>query len=560
MFEIAVADGALNGLFLVFLYVSVGGLACRWLVPRLSPSARLLAAVMLAAQIFVIVRSQTIDPATHFEGLLWELRHEWNIPTTLSFAQLATVGALGILLGWIAREKPGWNRLYLAAMGLIFLFLSIDEYFKVHEPIEFWYLIYAAAGAIVALVTALVTARSLRQSRIWYVCLLGGLALSAAGGILFERLNRACDSLAFLRFDGCFHLFVWEEASELLGIWLALVAMLGLFSELRPAAPRLARRVILFLPLIALLMLTMNAMLPGLELPLLAQPAAVEFESDVRLRGFRLDQHGAHGQRISARLYLSAKQKRYLWLGYSIHLLDQSSGESVAGGDAWVDRQHGVWLLGRNHEQVYRQMLAVDMPQETPANRALWIVLTLWRPQDEEYVEQVIRASDHRLLSDTQVVLGEAVLRKTAAAAPLTKPLADFDNGFALSLVKLPTQALASEPLTLTFGWRANAPGEADWMQFLHFQHQESGGSWAFDQQPLGDRLPTRLWYDGLADSETWTVSLPEDLPAGDYQVLTGLYRLGDQTRLIARDASGNPFTDSAVPLGNLFILNPNSE
>ena len=555
MFEIAVADGALNGLFLVFLYLSVGGLAYRWLVPRLSPSARLLAAVMLAAQIFVIVRSQTIDPGTHFEGLLWELRHEWNIPTTLSFAQLATVGALGILLGWIAREKPGWNRLYLAAMGLGFLFLSIDEYFKVHEPIKFWYLIYAAAGAVVALVTALVAARSLRQSRIWYVCLLGGLALSAAGGILFERLNRACDSLAFLRFDGCFHFFVWEEASELLGIWLALVAMLGLFSELRPPPPRFARRVILFLPLIALLMLTLNAMLPSLELPLLAQPAAVEFESDVRLRGFRLNQRGARGERISAWLYLSAKQKRYLWLGYSIHLVDQSSGKSVASGDAWVDRQHSFWPLGRNHVQVFRQMIDVDMPQETPANRALWIVLTLWRPKVEGYSKQVIHESDHRMLSDTQVVLGEAVLRKTAAAAPLTKPLAEFDNGFALGAVKLPLQAHAGEPLTLMFDWRANAPGGEDWVQFLHLGHVESGHWWVFDQQPLGARLPTRLWYDGLADSETWTVSLPEDLPAGEYQVFTGLYHLEDQARLIARDASGNLFTDSAVPLGSLSIV-----
>lgn len=557
MFEIAVADGALNGLFLVFLYTSIGGLAYRWLVPRLSTSARLLAAVMLAAQIFVIVRSQTINPGTHFERLLWALRLEWNIPTTLAFTQLATVGALAMLVVWLAREKPGWNRLYLVAMGLVFLFLSIDEYFRVHEPIKYWYIMYAAAGAVVALITAIVAARARASARVWYICLLGGLALSAAGGILLERLNRACDSLAFLRFDECFHFFVWEEASELLGVWLALVAMLGLFSELRPAPPRLARRVILFLPMIALLMLTINAMLPSLELPLLAKPASVEFESDVRLRGFRLDQRGAHGERISAWLYLSAKQKRYLWLGYSIHLVDQSSGKSVASSDAWVDRQHGVWLLGRNHEQVYRQMIAVDMPQETPANRALWIVLTLWRPQDEEYLEQVIRASDHRLLSETQVVLGETVLRKTPDAAPLTKPLAEFDNGFALSPIELPIQALAGESLRLTFDWRANAPGEEDWAQFLHLGHVESGQWWIFDQLPLGDRLPTRLWYDGLADGETWTVSLPEDLPAGDYQVLTGLYRLEDHARVIARDASGNPFTDSVVPLGSLLILDP---
>ena len=91
-------------------------------------------------------------------------------------------------------------------------------------------------------------------------------------------------------------------------------------------------------------------------------------------------------------------------------------------------------------------------------------------------------------------------------------------------------------------------------MQFLHFVNEENGTLWNHDQQPLGSRLPTRLWYRGLADTETWQVPVPADLEPGKYRVFTGLYRAGDQQRVPAVDADGTPFVDARVPLGVLTI------
>ena len=52
------------------------------------------------------------------------------------------------------------------------------------------------------------------------------------------------------------------------------------------------------------------------------------------------------------------------------------------------------------------------------ANRALWVVLTVWRERrNGEYVSQKVLASDHQLLDDTQVILGELAL---PAATPAT--------------------------------------------------------------------------------------------------------------------------------------------
>ena len=97
-------------------------------------------------------------------------------------------------------------------------------------------------------------------------------------------------------------------------------------------------------------------------------------------------------------------------------------------------------------------------------------------------------------------------------------------------------------------------PDPTNYVQFLHLGHVDSGKWWVYDQQPLGPRMPTRLWYSGLADSEVWAAPLPADLTSGEYAVFTGLYRLSDQQRLPVKGKDGIPFVDARVPLGFLTL------
>ena len=133
-------------------------------------------------------------------------------------------------------------------------------------------------------------------------------------------------------------------------------------------------------------------------------------------------------------------------------------------------------------------------------------------------------------------------------------PVAVFENGFLLEQVQLPESARAGQTLNVTFWWRSDRDETEELAQFLHFVQVGSGEWSGYDQQPLGARLPTRLWYRGLADSETWAVPLPVELAPGQYQVFTGLYRLSDQQRVAASDADGAPFLDARVPLGALAV------
>ena len=409
--ELFVSAETLTRAFAFSLYV-LSSVSYWRLFPRLSPASRRLASIMLAAQIVVIAVAMEIQPASEFEEWLWDLGKEWNIPTTLASTQLALVGSTALVTAWLARARPAWERLYLVGIGLLFLFLAWDEYFILHERILNWKRIYVAGGVAVATATIAV---ALRSPRIWHLYLLVGLAISAVGAIFFELLSPTCGPLGFLRLDGCLRLSFWEELLEFLGIWLTLVAMLGQFSDAVPMPKPRVRRFLYALPALWILLLFVNSLIPRLELRLLAQPASVQFGTGVHLHGYRID---GDTETSALWLYASARQRDYMGfgvrMGYSVHLVDPISGESVASHSEYVNVEQAVWLLTPGYAPIFRHRMEVDIPP--PAAR-LWVALTVWRKKRSgEYVSQEVHSSDHRLLNETQVILGELVIPAAPAA------------------------------------------------------------------------------------------------------------------------------------------------
>ena len=364
-----------------------------------------------------------------------------------------------------------------------------------------------------------------------------------------DALPLMCKRLGSVQLEGCLRFYNLEESFEFLGVWLILVAVLGGLTE---SALKLRRFVILFLlvlPVCWILLLTNDAWRPRLELQFMAQPASIAFESGLHLHGYSLDWNT---ESVVLWLYPSAWRSNYHELGFSVHLVDQAGGESVANRNIHAQPQAHL-LLAPGYAHVYRQKIAVEIPPETPNNRAYWITLSVWRDEGDGFVSQKVLESDHQLLNETQVILDELAL--PAASAVSFVPLADFGDAYTLGTVDLPQSASAGTAFAISFAWRANVAGGEDLVQFLHFGHQASGEWWVYDQQPLGARLPTRLWYKGLADSEQWDVPLPADLAPGRYEVFTGLYRHSDRQRLPASDAHGTPYLDARIPLGFLTVL-----
>ncbi len=545
----ALLQGLLH--FSVFLlYCLAGGLYFRWLMPLLNVKANRLAVFMLLAQIVLVGLAYFHQPASDFDRWLWDLDGEYNMFSTLAAAQFALVGSFAILTGWMASACLAWQRLYFAGIGLLFVILTYDEYHGLRAIGSGWQLQYAALGVGVAIATALIARRSPPNMRKWYICFLTGLALSSAGALFLDEVPCSQGALGPWRIDadGCLIIKPVEEILESLGIWLALVAMLGLFSNMTPRLKRALPRRLSLLALALILLLLLPFLSTAVELRLWSRQTNVRFESKIIIEAFRLQNDE---DSLAVALFLSSGNwHNYSGLGYSIHLVDQVSGKSAAHVDKNISRRY-TWKTTLYEPRLkYLQRSLVAIPPDAPKNRAMWIVLTHWR-QDKgsgKFINQKALASDLQLLSDAQVILGEYVIRSDAEPSPAA-PLVTFDNGFALQGIELPERSQIGENLRVMFSWRSDADGLEDYIQFLHFGREEGDEWWGYDQQPLGPRLPTRLWYNGLSDSEVWQVPLPADLAPGQYSVYTGLYRSRDQQRVIAET-----FPDSRVPLGSLLV------
>jgi hypothetical protein len=505
--------------------------------------------LFLAAQVVVIGLSLTYETSSSFEIWLWHLDREWNVPATLASLQLALIGFVALLIAWRAVTQKTWQRLYFAALGTLFLFLAYDEYAVLHEFVHDWKKYYYLAGGIVVALTLVVASLSERSAWKWHGLLLVGLAMSALGGLVVEA---NCGHPFFVAIDLCEMHFKVEEPLEFVGMWLALLALLRQLDFL-PASARIWRALYVF-PLLWLLLLVLSPAVYSVERYRSDSSLAdVQFETGLRLLGYRIGR-----SKDSAHLFLSPgpwdfKGRNFAGLGYSIDLIDQATGESVLSHDKVA--HHHFFMLGPGYMPIYRQWVDIDRPETLPTNRAYSIVLALWREDGDAYPRQRILASDHPLLGDTQVALGELVIQaENTAASPLLNPLAAFNNGVLLADAEWPERAGAGAIMPIDFTWRSVVDGEEDHAQFLHLRHAESGEWWVYDQLPLGPRLPTRLWYAGLSDSETWQAPLPADLAPGRYSISTGLYRSRDRERVPAKNADGSTFHDGRVPLGSLVV------
>lgn len=530
---------------LLILFVPVYLISYWRLIPSLSPTARRLAGAMLALQVTVIGLSLFVQPATAFEERLWSINREFNIPSIAASMQLGSVAGVALLGAWLAKQHPTMTRLYLFGLFLVFAWVALDEFlsFKSYTRESSWILSTIVLGLVTVAATILVAARSPRSIWKWHACFLAGLAMNALGAFFVDQLPSS-GTRGYM-----------EEALEILGAWLALIAVLGQFTVALPSPSARVRRLLYLVPALSILLLLLYHFTPHLEMRLLAQPANVQYQSAISLRGYRIDRGD---DKFDFRLYSAANVWRWNSInsdvvGYSLDLIDQASGETVANHNEYVSQQLEFLLFGPDYLPVYRDATELVIPPTTPANRALWLVLTFWRNEDDDFIRQKVLQSDLPLLSDSQVILSEFAL-PAASAAPSATPLAQFDDRFSLTAAILPEQVTAGADLLIAFSWRSETEGREDLAQFLHLGHVKSGEWWVFDQPPLGARLPTRLWYSGMEDTETWVAPLPADLAPGNYAVYTGLYRQSDKERLPVTSADGKLFPDARVPVGVLTV------
>ena len=536
----------------LLLYVPFGIFIIRRIFPRLSLFSKRLTIGLLLAQVIVISVSLVFSTTSDFWHWLWDLNREGNVPALLASAQYMLAGAVAILAAWHCPRQMAWQRFYLAAFGVLVLILMADESLALHDRNRDLVVVYVLLGPVFLALSALAAARAPKQNRIWHIGLVVGLGIAGFGEVVVEQFRRVhiCGSVGFIELSRCLEPYYLEEPLAFLGIWLALVALLGHLSTVAPSPSGRVKLTLLVLPCLWMLLVFFVSPIHQPAPPVWAQPASVVFESGTQINGYQIDREA---NQVSVIMYFPVGLNT-TDIGYSIHVVDQISLKSVISHNRYVRRRYRkVTGLHSDFWPLYNQKIALTFPPDTPTNHAYWIVLTLWREADEGFLRQKILSSDLALHDNMQVILGEIALRDLQSTSSASL-LAVFENGFTLEEAELPQRAQSGETLPLRFAWRSDVDEMEDHIQFLHLGNEDTGAWFVYDQQPLGPRLPTRLWYPGLADSETWQVPLPDDLAPGRYSLFTGLYRVEDQERVPAADANGTRWLDNRVALGTLFI------
>jgi hypothetical protein len=103
--------------------------------------------------------------------------------------------------------------------------------------------------------------------------------------------------------------------------------------------------------------------------------------------------------------------------------------------------------------------------------------------------------------------------------------------------------------LPVTLYWRAGAETSDSYWVFLHLVDSSGRIVAQHDSPPAGGALPTEIWVTGEVIADRHEVALPPDLPAGDYTLQVGLYRLDTFERL--------PVASSLPSAGDALDLTP---
>jgi hypothetical protein len=99
----------------------------------------------------------------------------------------------------------------------------------------------------------------------------------------------------------------------------------------------------------------------------------------------------------------------------------------------------------------------------------------------------------------------------------------------------------SGQELHVSLDWLPAGPLERDYSVFLHVLNGAGTLVAQSDGPPAGGEWPARYWLAGVPVHDVREVRLPADLPAGQYRVTAGLYRLDRGERLAASPSGPEP-------------------
>jgi hypothetical protein len=148
------------------------------------------------------------------------------------------------------------------------------------------------------------------------------------------------------------------------------------------------------------------------------------------------------------------------------------------------------------------------------------------------------------------VTLGQVAIKADVPAEPppMSQPMGATFAG-AIELLGYDAAELPGA-LEVTLHWRNLEPLDTDYTVFVHVLGDDDQVIAQDDVQPKGGTYPTSVWDVGEVIVDPHSLTLPPGLPAGQYRLRVGMYRLETGERLPV-DANGDSVEVGPIELGH---------
>jgi hypothetical protein len=242
----------------------------------------------------------------------------------------------------------------------------------------------------------------------------------------------------------------------------------------------------------------------------------------------------------------------------SVHLLTKPDENLAAQEDLQLgDWKYptSAWLPGLS----VGTDVEIKIPDDLPTPATYWLMVRVWKGPDLDDgiplgQDIVIEQEGLRLIKpDTFVLKDYAALSDDPLPEPATPVSYAFNDGFTLFGYEMPSSAAAGGTLDMRFWWK----NERRTRQLIHYVHlfpKDGGDPLTFDHQAFDGTFPPEDWLPGIQVMDEWQIELPAGMPAGEYDVVTGMYEFSSSERVIVFDSAGQPVPDYSIPLGTVTM------
>lgn len=248
-------------------------------------------------------------------------------------------------------------------------------------------------------------------------------------------------------------------------------------------------------------------------------PLPARFGEQVFVHGFDLPRSVRAGETITVRWHwqiLSESERKFAFT-------NQLFGEDDLRYGQFDERCFvpDDWPVGTSGVSTFE----IQVDSETPTGAYRLVAAIYDRGKDGSNLP-VFDAQGRE--AGSQLTLGPIKVHgRLSAPAPAieNRLLASFGDEINLLGYGLSDRTLTpGESLDLTLYWAPRGRPSRDYTVFVHLLDNEGQIQGQADSPPRAGKYPTSVWDAGEVIADLHTISLPADLPAGEYQVAVGLY------------------------------------